>query len=322
MRIDENRAIELLTKHDKILILTHTNPDGDTLGCGTALCHVLRNMGKLANVVNSDEIPRRYSYLFEGLEPLDFEPEYVVAVDIADTQLLGDNLYAYKDSINLCIDHHGSNCEYADELFLCPEDGAAALTIYRLIKKMGAPITKPIANALYTGMSTDTGCFRYSNANSEIYRAAADLIDLGADNPKINTLMFETKSPAYFKLLQEVLNGMRVFCDGKCVVLKVTQEMFNRTGGNSEMCDAIAAMSRQMEGALCGITMKEREDGHYKFSLRSHHPIDSAKICSQFGGGGHMRAAGCEPEGDAEKALQRMLDILCAELSLPKETIV
>ncbi|NLL63443.1 MAG: bifunctional oligoribonuclease/PAP phosphatase NrnA [Ruminococcaceae bacterium] len=315
MRIDEDRVIELFKTKDNILILTHENPDGDTLGCGVALCHVLISMGKKARVENSDEIPSLYAYLFENLEKMDFKEEFIVAVDIADTKLLGERLEnLYADKIDLCIDHHSSNMGYAKELLLREKDGAAALTLYRVLKKMGATITKEIATALYTGLSTDTGCFRYANANAEAYRVGADLIEYGANNAEINIKMFETKPIEYFKLITEVLKGMRMFLDNKVVVLKVTQEMLDKTGALSEYYDAIATLSRQVEGTLCGITMKENSEGGYKFSLRTHDSIDAAALCSAFGGGGHIRAAGCEIEGDEEEALLKMLKLIEEQL--------
>lgn len=315
MIIDSDRVIKLLLEKDNILILTHKSPDGDTLGCGVALCRVLRSLGKHARIENSDVIPMKYSYLFEDLPDEVFDPDFIIAVDVADTKLLGEKLETlYSDKIDLCIDHHGSNREFAKELYLKSEDGAAALTLYRVIKKMGVEITPQIATALYTGLSTDTGCFRYSNASSECYRVAADLIDSGADSAKINVLMFETKPLSYFSLLTEVLAGMRTFCDGRVVVLKVTRAMFDKTGATPDQCDAIAAMSRQVEGTLCGITMKEKQSGGYKMSLRTHEPLDAARLCGLLGGGGHARAAGCDCGSDEEASLMILIDAITKEL--------
>ncbi|MDO4832829.1 MAG: DHH family phosphoesterase [Clostridia bacterium] len=315
MKIDSDRVAELLQEKDNILILTHKNPDGDTLGCGVALCRVLQGLGKNARVENSDIIPKRYSYLFEDLKVMDFEPEFIVAVDVADTKLLGERLEGlYSDRVDLCIDHHGSNREFAKELYLRSEDGAASLSLYRIIKKMGVPVTPQIATALYTGLSTDTGCFRYSNASSECYRVAAELIDSGADSARINVLMFETKPLSYFRLLTEVLAGMRTFCDGRVIVLKVTRDMFDRTGATPDQCDAIVAMSRQVEGALCGITMKEKQGGGYKLSLRTHEPLDAAQLCGLLGGGGHARAAGCDSGEDEEESLRILIEAITKAL--------
>lgn len=312
--VDSKETAELLRAADNVLILTHKNSDGDTLGCGTALCRALLELGKKARIENSDDIPSKYDYMFEGIPELDFEPDYIVAVDIADTKLLGSKLEVYKDRIDLCIDHHGSNLEYADNLLLRADDGAASLTLYRVLKELGTTITPEIAADLYTGLSTDTGCFRYSNAGVEEYIAAAELIEAGADNADINVRMFETKPYAYFEMLKEVLDGMRLFYDGKVSVLKVTQDMLKRTGATEDQCDAIAALSRQIEGVKCGVTMKQKKDGTYKFSLRTHEPLDASAICRLLGGGGHARAAGCDAGADEEAALQTMLDYIGREL--------
>ncbi len=314
MRIDIDRAIECIKNAEDVLILTHKNPDGDTLGCGTALCRALHSMGKRARIEN-DSIPAKYDFLFDGIEKQDFEPRYIIAVDVADTFLLGSRLEElYGDKVDLCIDHHGSNIEYAKELYLEASDGAASLTIYRILKKMGITITKEIADDLYTGLSTDTGCFKYSNAGVNEYEAGAELIRYGADNAKINVLMFETKPMAYFELLSLVLSGMRTYCDGKVIVLKVTNKMFQETGATPDQCDAIAALSRQVEGALCGITMKEKPSGGFKFSLRTHEPLDASALCGAFGGGGHKRAAGCDAPEDGESVLAEMIKLIEKEL--------
>ncbi len=312
--IDGSKTVSLLREHDRILILTHKSPDGDTLGCASALSRVLLSWGKTVRVVNSDPIPAKYSFLLEDLPEEDFEPEYIVAVDVADTTLLGDPLSQYSDRIDLCIDHHVSNRKYAEYLHLNPNDGAACLTLYRLFRENGIEITKDMADALYTGLSTDTGCFRYTNANAEAYRAAADLIDCGADNGRINEIMFETKPASYYLLLQETLQGMRMYSDNRIAVMKVTQEMLERTGATEDQCDAICAISKTIEGVELGITMKEKKDGRYKFSLRTRNLLDASALAKLLGGGGHVRASGCDAGFEEEKALQILLDAAEKEL--------
>ncbi len=313
MTVDISRAGEILNAAEDVLILTHINPDGDCLGTGAALCRYLLNAGKRATVVNPDPIPQKFQYLFEGLPQETFEPKTVLAVDVADPAMLGCH-EAYADRVDLCIDHHISNKLYARETYLCPEDGAAALSLYRLLRSLGAEIDRPMADALYTGMSTDTGCFRYSNANAELYRAAADLIDLGADNAGINVKMFETKPYSEFMVLGEAFAGLRMFCDNKVSVLKISQEMLKKHGAGPDSFDFLTALSRQIEGVLCGITMKQQEDGSWKISLRTHEPLDASEICALLGGGGHQRAAGCNATADEEASLKVLLDFIAKRL--------
>ena len=309
MSISIARVGEILQNSENVYILTHKNPDGDCLGTGAALCRYLISIGKRAIVVNSDPIPPKYDYLFEGLPQESFEPETVIAVDVADPKLLG-SYEPLADRTVLCIDHHVSNKLYAKETYLCPEDGAAALSLYRIFRELDIPIDRVMADCLYTGLSTDTGCFRYSNANAECYRAAADLIELGADNARINVVMFETKPYADFMILSDAFAGLRLFYGGKVSVLKVSQEMLKARGATEDSFEFVTAMSRQIEGVLCGITMKQIPSGEYKISLRTREPLDASDICAQLGGGGHMRAAGCTAGDDEEASLHVLLDYL------------
>lgn len=313
MTVSISRVGEILRDAEDVLILTHIHPDGDCLGTGAALCRHLLSQGKRATVVNGGPIPKKYDYLFEGLPQETFEPKTVIAVDVADTALLGD-LDVYADRVDLCIDHHVSNKLYARETYLCPDDAAAALSLYRVLRTLGMPIDKPMADALYTGLSTDTGCFRYSNANAEAYRAAADLMELGADNAAINVKMFETKPISQFLLLSDAFSGLRLYCGGKVSVLKITREMLEERQADEDSFDFLTALSRQIEGVVCGITMKQQEDGLYKISLRTHEPLDASAVCAVLGGGGHKRAAGCNAGPDEEASLQTLLSYIAEQL--------
>lgn len=313
MQADIQRVGEILASAEDAIILTHKNPDGDCLGTGAALCRYLVSLGKRATVVNTDPIPSKFDYLFEGLPQETFEPKTILAVDVATPNLLG-SYESVADRVDLNIDHHISNTLFAKETHLCPDDGAAALSLYRIFRELGVDIDVPMANALYTGLSTDTGCFRYSNANAECYRAAADLIELGADNAGINVKMFETKPLPEFQVLSDAFAGLRMYCDGRVSVLKISQDMLERHGADTDSFDFVTAMSRQIEGVLCGITMKQQSDGAWKISLRTHEPLDASAICGLLGGGGHMRAAGCNAGADEEESLQTLLHYIAEQL--------
>ena len=166
MRIDVKRCAELLREQDNILILTHAHPDGDTLGSGFALCRALMALGKNARVINTDEIPKKYDYLYKDLSFADFKETYIVAVDVATENLLGAFADVYGGKINLCIDHHGTNTEYAENLLLI-ETASACEIIYQVILALGVSIDKKTADCLYTGISTDTGCFRYASTTAD-----------------------------------------------------------------------------------------------------------------------------------------------------------
>ncbi len=309
MRINKSEAASLLLKEDNILILTHKNPDGDTLGSGYALCRALLKLGKKARVECSDAIPKKYDYMFKDLEIIEFETSYIVAVDVADTKLLGESFEnQYGNNIDLSIDHHSSNIMYAKKTCLFDEDAATAEIIYEIIRKLGVRIDENIASCIYTGISTDTGCFRYSNASAKTFRIAAEMIEVGAKNGEINGLMFESKSLSQLSLLKLSIEGMKMYFGNKCAVVTLTQKMFEDSGANESDSEMISALARQVDGVLVGATMREKSDGTYKVSVRTHSPVDAAEICAKMNGGGHKRAAGCEIKLPLEQATEVLLN--------------
>lgn len=310
MRINVNECARLLLDNDNILILTHAHPDGDTLGSGFALCRALMKCGKICSVVNADEIPKKYNYLYEDIAPIKFKPKFVVAVDVATANLLGD--YEGKYNIDLCIDHHGTNTEYADNLLL--EDVPAACEImYEVVKALNVELDSKIADCLYTGLTTDTGCFRYASTTANTYRVAADLIELGADNGRINRVMFETKTKTYAKLERLALDSMRFYENDKVAIITITQDMYSKTGSNEQETEAIAPLTRQIEGVEVGITIREKADGTCKASIRTFETVNAAELAKCFGGGGHAQAAACRFDCDVAEARNRLVE-KCGEL--------
>lgn len=310
MKISVKECANILKEKDNILILTHANPDGDTLGSGFALCRALMKIGKICAVINADDIPKKYNYLFDDIVEIKFKPDYVVAVDVATVKLLGGLEEQYK--IDMCIDHHSTNTEYANLLLL--EDVPAACQImYEVVLALGVEVDKKIADCLYTGLTTDTGCFRYDSTTAQTYRVAADLIDAGADNGRINRIMFETKSKTYARLERLAIESMRFYEHERVAVITVTQEMFQLTGSNAQETEGLAPLTRQIEGVEIGITIQERPDGTCKASIRTFESVNAAKLAACFGGGGHAQAAGCKFDCDVKEARRLLVD-KCREM--------
>ena len=189
-KIDEKSAARLLRENDNILILTHRNPDGDTIGSGFALLHALKKLGKTVKVVCTDPFPEKYGYIAHSNNDDVGENPYVVAVDVADMELIGAQYRAkYEHGVRLCIDHHISNKEFAENLCL-RSCSATCEIIYDVIKAMDVEIDKSVADSLYTGIATDTGCFLFSSVTARTHIIAADLIEHGADFFEINRIMF------------------------------------------------------------------------------------------------------------------------------------
>lgn len=305
MKISVKQCADILKEKDNILILTHANPDGDTLGCGYALCRALMKIGKICEVINADSIPKKYNYLFDDIVEIKFKPEYVVAVDVATINLLGGLEEQYK--IDMCIDHHSTNTEYADYLLL--EDVPAACQImYEVVLALGVEVDKKIADCLYTGLTTDTGCFRYDSTTAQTYRVAANLIEAGADNGKINRIMFETKTKTYARLERLAIETMRFYEHERVAVITVTQEMFQLTGSNMQETEGLAPLTRQIEGVEIGITITEKPDGSCKASIRTFESVNAAELAKCFGGGGHAQAAGCRFDCDVKEARRLLVE--------------
>ena len=224
MTIDVLHAAAFLRENDNYLILMHASPDGDTLGCGLALCRALRRMGKQANAVCPDPVPQKFGYMFNGLAVQEFETENIICVDIADTKLLGD-MKELGDKAELCIDHHLSNTGYAKRLLLKPEYAAAAELVYEVICALETDIDKDMANCLYTGIATDTGCFKYSNTTPQTHMIAAVMIKCGAETAAINYAMFDLKTQGRLQLEREVLNSIKYFEEGRVALVSVPLSM-------------------------------------------------------------------------------------------------
>lgn len=311
---DLKKVSDILKERNNFVLLTHRYPDGDTLGSAFALCRALQSIGKYAKVFCSDLIPDKFDYIYNCVRMQEFEEEFVVSIDIADTQLLGDKLSSYKDKIDLCIDHHESNTNYAKMNFVNPNAAATAEIIADIIREMGINIDNKIAECIYTGLSTDTGCFKYSNAKPKTYRIAADMIEFGARSALINRLMFDTKTKQRIELDKLVLETLEFFCDDKCAVIYVTNDMQIKSGTANEDIDGISSIPRKIKGVQVGITLREKEEGVFKISLRTSGTLNASDICKKFGGGGHPAAAGCTIQGGLENAKKSIVEAVCKEI--------
>ena len=301
-------AARLISEWDNILVLSHASPDGDTLGSATALLRGLISLGKKVAFKCADDIGHKYSYLFDGLDLPDFEPLHIVSVDVADPVLLGKLCDEYKDKVELAIDHHGTHVDFGKTEWTDPTAAATCQMIYKLLLEMRVDIDVPMADCLYTGISTDTGCFRYSNATAETHRAAAEIIELGANYEKINRIMFDTKTKACIDVEREVLKNMEFFYDDKIALISIPVELIKSTGAHESDLEGLPSIARGIEGVQIGITMKEKEGGVWKASVRTTPPVDASAICQSFGGGGHKGAAGCAFDTDFIAAKNMLVD--------------
>lgn len=308
MQISYNETAEFLRNNDNFYILTHASPDGDTVGSGFGLCYMLRKIGKKANVLCSDDFPKRYDFMYKEYAPMKFSPDTIVAVDVADKKLLGNNLSQYSYFVDLCIDHHISNTGYAKRTLVEPDAAAACQIIYQLAARTGlAEFDRNIAQCLYTGIATDTGCFKFDCTSPETHIAAAELMRYDIPAGKINRRMFDEKSKGRMKVEQYVINTMEYYLDDKCSISAVTLEEMEKEGLKQEDLEGIAGISTMLESIEVGIVIRQKDTNKFKVSMRSTGDVDVSEICKKFDGGGHVKAAGCTLEGDLNEIKRKLL---------------
>jgi phosphoesterase RecJ-like protein len=316
MKVNLSEAAKLLSEHDNFCILTHRSPDGDTIGCGFGLYYALRSMGKKACVLCSDEFPRKYRYLYNGYEDVKFTPEYFIAVDIADSKLLGSKLKKYADFIDLCIDHHHSNTGYAKNLLLDGNAASACEVLYKLLEAAGAEITPNIAECLYTGIVTDSGCFKYPATTADTHRIAAKLMDTGIPYAHINRQIMDTKSKPRIAIESYAISHMEYYLDEKCAFVAVENNLLTETGAADDDLEGLAPLTTELDTVEVGILVKEKDKGKFRVSMRSVKNTDVSAICAKFGGGGHFFAAGCLIEGTLPEVRMNLLKAVASVMGI------
>lgn len=306
-------AAGLLLAADDILILFHQYPDGDAIGSSYALAYALRSLGKRVRPLCCDPIPKKYAYITKDADFPDFPARFICTVDVADPKLLGA-LADQGGHPDLCIDHHGTNIDYAENLLLDADCGAAAMVMRRVIDALGVTLTPLLANCLYTGVATDTGCFKYANTDPAAHRLAAELMECGADYAAINEAMFDCKSRERMTLECLAISQMQYFFGGRCAVMILTNQMIADTGVQETDIEGLSSIPRRIEGVQIGVTLRQKADGNFKVSLRTDSKTDAAAIAAVLGGGGHRGAAGCTVTGTAEEAVALLLDTIRASI--------
>ena len=307
MRAEDCAA--LLAGQDRILLVTHRNPDGDTMGSAAALCSALRRSGKTAYLLpNPQVIAKLLPFVEPYFAPVDYEPAYTVTVDVATERMFCEG---FAGTVDLSIDHHPSNSHYAALECIDPARAACGEIILRLIRALCGDLTKEEADLLYIALSTDCGCFQYANTDATALRDAAELLEAGADNARLNLLFFRKVSAARIKLEGLVYQNMSFHRDGKVVVAIVTDEMLAAAGATEDDCDDLAGLAGRAECGQVSITIRDWPGGASKVSVRSQDSFDSCALCARFGGGGHKMAAGCNipvPPVQARELLLQAID--------------
>ena len=295
-------AAARLRQMDNVLLLTHVRPDGDTIGSAAALCQALRDMGKTAYLLYNPEITDTYApYAAPYWAPEDFAPAHIVSTDIAALNLLPDNAASYASRVELAIDHHGSHGFFAPNVCLDAEAAACGEIIYHIIQEL-TPVTPVIAMALYVAISTDTGCFVYTNTTADTHRIAAALLETGIDVGPVNKVLFRTKSKTRLAMEARMVADMELYDSDRVVVMSIPLSLRQELHATEADIEELSSLAALVEGTDCGITLRELKPGKVKLSLRTGPRVDACAVCQQLGGGGHNAAAGATVDGTLKDA--------------------
>ena len=271
-RLTVQETADFLRTLDEVLILTHVRPDGDTVGCAASLW-----------------------------APEGYVPQSVVSVDIAAPNLLPDNALPYKGGICLAIDHHGSQEFFAERTCLDADAAACGEIVYDVIRALGASVTPEIAMALYVAVSTDTGCFVYTNTTARTHRIAAELMDCGIDVGAVNKALFRTKSAVRLAMEARMVADMELYDNGRVVVMSIPLSLCRELHATEADIEELSSLAALVQGTDCGITLRELKPGRVKISLRTGPRVDACAVCRVLGGGGHKAAAGATVEGTMDE---------------------
>lgn len=295
-------AAARLRQMDNVLLLTHVRPDGDTIGSAAALCQALRDMGKTAYLLYNPEITDTYApYAAPYWAPEDFAPAHIVSTDIAALNLLPDNAASYASRVELAIDHHGSHGFFAPNVCLDAEAAACGEIIYHIIRALTA-VTPAIAMALYVAISTDTGCFVYTNTTADTHRIAAALLETGIDVGPVNKALFRTKSKTRLAMEARMVADMELYDSDRVVVMSIPLSLRQELHATEADIEELSSLAALVEGTDCGITLRELKPGKVKLSLRTGPRVDACAVCQRLGGGGHKAAAGATVDGTLKDA--------------------
>ncbi|MBO5868015.1 MAG: DHH family phosphoesterase [Oscillospiraceae bacterium] len=311
LELTRTQCADWLLERDHFVILTHRKPDGDTLGSSAALCRGLRSLGKTAHILESNEITPLFAPLVEGLtKPEPEEGDLLIAVDVAADNMLPRCFAHLRNAIDLRIDHHGSGREYCPAEFVDGEAAACAELIWELLLDMGVEPDEKMAEAVYVGVSTDTGCFRFANTNTHTFDVAADCAATGADIFGWTLKIFETNSLAKLRLQAWVVEHFKLLCDGKVAICALPRSVEEELGVDDDDMSNVSGFLRSIEGVCVAALLRNADELNTKVSVRSIPGYNAASLCEEFGGGGHPGAAGCsirEPLEEAAVTLENAL---------------
>jgi phosphoesterase RecJ-like protein len=308
-----NSVKEKLNGYDSITILTHLNPDPDTIGTGLGIYVLLKtHTSKHVEIVNASQaLPQHLDFLpfFHRIKhKMDYEKSLIISCDCGSLNRLGFDLKG-RDILN--IDHHASNTNYGSVNVILPEYASASQVAYRLFRDI-YPVTAESATCFYTGLLSDTRYFTTSSVNREVFRVAGELVDLGADPVLIARNFTQRRSLASLRILERALHSLTLYLEGRVAVLRIGPEDILATGATMPDMDGIVDYARSLAIVEIAILLIEQSDGTVRVSLRSKQ-ADVSQLAAKFGGGGHKVASGFTLK---QTQTQEIVDTILEEITI------
>jgi phosphoesterase RecJ-like protein len=318
---------QFLGKGDSFLVTGHENPDGDCLGSQVGIYHLLRGLGRDVALVASDPLPRKFSFLVSWLRRVEGGVDALraavrgaqaaFACDCASVDRLGV-VGRVVDEARLPIlflDHHAIDSGKAPEwLHVRVEAAATGEIVFDLVRSLGVPLTREIAEGLFVALVTDTGWFRYSNTRARVFEIARELLATGVEASKVYSHLYQSNPSEWLRLVGSVLSGLEVEAGGKVALGTITKRMLAETGARLQETEEILDLLRSLDGVEVALVFKETDGDGVRVSLRSRASVDVAKVAQRFGGGGHSRAAGATVPGGLVGARAAVLREISAQL--------
>ena len=310
-----------LREHHKFAVLSHVRPDGDALGSTLALALSLKELGKDVRAWNEEGMLEKYNFLARAellteppITPEDFD--VAIALDTAVQNRLGTTTAAVGSAkLWINMDHHPSNPRYGDLVYIDPTAPATGQILFELLTNQKFPITPAIAENLYVAISTDTGSFQYPNTTVRTFEIAAELVRGGVNVGRISQLTYENFPRRRIELLRDLLATMRFGCDGKLAYFSLSQASALALRIIPEDNEGLIDHLRAIHGVVVAIFFEELTDGKVRVSMRSkNEAVDVCAICTQFGGGGHVLAAGARVRGTLPEVEKRIVEQACAAI--------
>lgn len=314
-----DRIVAEIADNSSFLVTTHESPDGDAVGSSLALGNYLRRLGKDVTVYLSDPLPDLYAFLpmadqvVHAIPPRSFDVCFVL--DVGEFRRAGEELTRFAGIgkfIN--IDHH-LRCEKFGAINLIdPEAAATGVLLYRIIKAAGHAVDHDTALGIYTAVITDTGSFRYSNANQEAFTIAGEMVACGVNAWSIAEKLYESQPQKRLELLALALATLTVSPRGDVAAITVTLDMYEKTCANSELTDGFVNYPRSIKGVEVAVFFRETKPGLFKVGFRSKGKVNVSALAAEFGGGGHHNAAGCVIPGQFEEVREKVFSHLAKAL--------